>query len=126
MSKFITKSIAPAAISLGLAGGLLGASIGTAAAATKPKPKPKTHTTKTVAASLKASGIVTAVDAKTDELTVKVGKTSDVFKTTTKTVVRFAGKKAALAGLKAGEHVVVVYTTAGKVLDASSVLASKA
>ncbi len=126
MSKFITKSIAPAVISLGLAGGLLGASIGTAAAATKPKPKPKAHTTKTVAASRKASGIVTVVDAKTDKLTVKVGKASDVFTTTTKTVVTFAGKKSALAGLKAGEHVVVVYTAAGKVLDASSVLASKA
>lgn len=131
MSKFSVKGIAPAVVSLGLAGGLLGASIGTASAATKPKPKPKTAVTKTVKAkpvakTLKVAGTVTAVDAKTDQLTVKVGKASDVFTTTSKTVVTFAGKKATLAGLKAGEHVLVAYAAAGKVLDASSVAASKA
>lgn len=137
MSKFNVKSIAPAVISLGLAGGLLGASIGTASAATKPKPKPKAVATKTTKPAAKAAtkaatkavkvaGTVAAVDAKADQLTVKVGKASDVFTTTSKTAVTFAGKKVALAGLKAGEHVVVVYTAAGKVLDASSVAASKA
>jgi hypothetical protein len=133
MSNFNVKSIAPAVISLGLAGGLLGASIGTASAATKPKPKPKAVATKTTKPAAKAAtkavkvaGTVAAVDTKADQLTVKVGKASDVFTTTSKTVVTFAGKKVALAGLKAGEHVVVVYTAAGKVLDASSVAASKA
>lgn len=133
MSKFNVKSIAPAVISLGLAGGLLGASVGTASAATKPKPKPKAVATKTTKPAAKAAtkaakvtGTVAAVDAKADQLTVKVGKASDVFTTTSKTAVTFAGKKVALAGLKAGEHVVVVYTAAGKVLDASSVAASKA
>lgn len=133
MSKFNVKSIAPAVISLGLAGGLLGASVGTASAATKPKPKPKAVATKTTKPAAKAAtkaakvtGTVAAVDAKADQLTVKVGKASDVFTTTSKTAVTFAGKKVALAGLKAGEHVVVIYTAAGKVLDASSVAASKA
>jgi NH3-dependent NAD+ synthetase len=133
MSKFNIKSIAPAVISLGLAGGLLGASIGTASAATKPKPKPKTAVTKTTkpaakaaTKSVKVAGTLAAVDAKTDTLTVKVGKASDIFTTTSKTAVTFAGKKVALAGLKAGEHVVVVYNAAGKALDASSVTASKA
>ncbi len=105
------------------AGALAGAAsgIGTAFAATK------THhpATKKVAPA-HVSGVISAVDAKADTLTVKVGKASDVFKTTASTAVLLAGKKSTLAELKKGEHAVVVYTKSGTVLDASRIVVAKA
>lgn len=130
-----------AALSLSLAGGAVAGTAGTALAAkAKPKPKPHaTHTKKHHAATTKratgakkavahhvAAGVVTAVDAKTHAVTVKVGKRDETF-TTTGAKVTDLGKTSTAASLKSGEHVRVTYTGKGTLgLRASAIAITKA
>lgn len=115
MHMSISKRVVAVALALGVAGGALGASVGSALAATRAKPV--RHT---------AAGVVASVEAKAHQLTVKVGKKSDVFRTTAKTAVEVAGKKDAVAALKAGEHVKVTYVVSGKAWVATAVAVPKA
>lgn len=111
-----------------LAGGLLGASAGTALAAAKPKPKPKaaTHTTAKAVAHV-ATGVVVTDNVRTHRLDVRVGKAVEAFTTTAATTVTDAGKKVSLTAVKAKDAVRVTYTTAGKAgRHATSVVITKA
>jgi Cu/Ag efflux protein CusF len=113
MKLSVTKRIMPAILTLGLAGGVVGTSAGSAVAATK-------------SVSHSATGVISTVNSKADKIALKVGKKSDTFKTTTKTAVTIAGKKSALASLKDGETVTVDYTVSGKTWIASAISAKKA
>ena len=113
MKTSVSKRIMPAILTLGLAGGVVGMSTGSAMAATK-------------SAGHSATGVVSSVTAKTDKLTVKVGKKSDNFKATAKTTVTIAGKKSTVAALKDGETVTVFYTVSGKTWTATTITSKKA
>lgn len=113
MKTSVSKRIMPAILTLGLAGGVVSMSAGSALAATK-------------SASHSATGVVSTVNAKTDKLTVKVGKKSDNFKATAKTTVKIAGKKSTLGALKDGAKVTVFYTVSGKTWNATAITAKTA
>lgn len=66
--------------------------------------------------------MVTAANAKTHKLTVKVGTHADTFLTSASTAVTVAGKKGTVAALKAGEHVQVTYTGTGASARAPAVV----
>ncbi|HVC24567.1 MAG TPA: hypothetical protein VND23_02310 [Acidimicrobiales bacterium] len=113
MHTFISKKVAPAVLALSVVGGVVGGAAAVASAA----PKVAAHA---------ASGVVVSANAKTDEITVKVGKVLDHFKASAATKVTIAGKSGKIGALKKGEKVTVHYTESGKVLTATTVAAAKA
>lgn len=111
MHTSLSTRIVPTILALGVTGSLVGISaIGAYAT--------------TVSATHTATGTVKTVNVTKDRLTVKVGKKTDSFKTTSTTIVKIASKTSTLGALKPGEKVTVTYTALGKAWTAVSITAT--
>ena len=96
-------------LALGVMGGAIGIAGGTAGAATK------TET---------ATGVIKAVNTKTDRLTVTVDKKSKSYKDKAATKVTLNGATSTFADLKVGDTVTLTYTVAGKAWTAADIVAT--